>query len=330
MPYSPELGMRVFDPQEGARAGQIAGQAFTRAFEGAQNRELEERKLAMLEAETRRKAALLNLQQMGLAELRNDIANNVPFQDALFKAGPKLFADKPEAIAQAIDNRARLEATQKYRESTLNLRREAAQSLDTYREKQLLKPPAAVATAEAIGRATRDRDALQTRIKTNPNDIDLHRMLGDTEAKIQALQGTSRGSSSAPAPIAIAREMTTAKEEVKKARASGDKAALEKAEGYLSELEKAQSLSNRDPRLMASLGVIKSAIGAIDRQLHGNLAIALKPEEKANLIKERAALIEQLKSEGITLPTAVEATPEPSTSPSGRSLRWTGSEFVPK
>lgn len=134
MAYSPELGMRVFDPREGAQIGLAAGRAFADAYQSAQDRELRERQLAGIEAENRRKAALLNLQQMGLAELRDEVSRGTPFEEALFKAGPKLFADKPEAIVSAIENRAKAEATKTYRESLLKLRGDAAKSLETHRE----------------------------------------------------------------------------------------------------------------------------------------------------------------------------------------------------
>lgn len=54
MPYSQELGMRVYDPEEGAQIGAGIGEAFNRAMLAAQQRKLSEREIQLQELQQRR------------------------------------------------------------------------------------------------------------------------------------------------------------------------------------------------------------------------------------------------------------------------------------
>lgn len=79
MPYSQELGMRVYDPEEGARIGLGIGDAFTQSMQNAQRRQLSEREIALqerqqqrLEDEAARQARYMVRRQRGLQNMAYD------------------------------------------------------------------------------------------------------------------------------------------------------------------------------------------------------------------------------------------------------------------
>lgn len=79
MPYSQELGMRVYDPEEGAQIGAGIGDAFGRAMLAAQQRKLSEREIALqerqqlrLEDEAARQARYMVRRQRGLQNMAYD------------------------------------------------------------------------------------------------------------------------------------------------------------------------------------------------------------------------------------------------------------------
>lgn len=155
MPYSSELGMRVYDPQEGERYGLQVGQMAARAFEEAKNRQLDQRKLQMLEQANRAKASQLMMETAGFAELQDMVNGGTPFEEAFFKAAPKLFAGNPQGLGRVMQGMARDKATETYRNIMVQKAREAAEANQEIRrlaaERSLaasLKPPAKAASLQ--------------------------------------------------------------------------------------------------------------------------------------------------------------------------------------
>lgn len=125
MPFSNELGMRVFDPREGEQYGLQVGQMFNQAMQNAQNRALrqkemsiDQQRLDMLKQETAAKAKATQMQQLGMMEL-DDLVNNqnVPLRDALFKVAPKLYYGNPQALGTILHQDATEKATEAYRDA---------------------------------------------------------------------------------------------------------------------------------------------------------------------------------------------------------------------
>lgn len=136
MPYDPELGMRVYDPREGAQQGLQIGNAFNQAFQSAQNRKLSERQIALAEQEAKDKAGSLLRRQIGLKQMQDDVQQltatgvdpMVARKTALVNNAHLIFADHPDAIQRLVTS-----------EEANDVRAQATKMLNDYREQNLLR-----------------------------------------------------------------------------------------------------------------------------------------------------------------------------------------------
>lgn len=107
MAWSPQLGMRVFDPREGAQIGLQAGQAFARSYGAAQDRQLDERKLQMMEAEVAEKARLNLRRQIGLQAMTEEtqeliaakVDPDTARKNAFLKYAPMIYGNSDQGLA---------------------------------------------------------------------------------------------------------------------------------------------------------------------------------------------------------------------------------------
>lgn len=222
MPFSAELGMNVYDPQQAYASGQPAGRTLAQSFLEAPQREGDQLKVKALRDEIADRAKETQLQQLGMSELQDAVASGTPFKDAFFKAAPKLFSRNPEALGRIMHNQALEEAKASYNASlaesriaNLELRANIAAS-DQERKAigqqiDLLKMTQAkeLATAkleaaqnkqtpqkeerEDFAKLQRQKDALTTLVQENPGRGDLKRMLNDTQVKIAAWEAQHPG-----------------------------------------------------------------------------------------------------------------------------------------
>lgn len=146
MPYSSELGMRIYDPTEGQNYGLRLGQTFAEAFQQAQQNVLrkgqmamDQQKLDMLKAEEARNARATQMKQLGMAELEDSLKNNISFKDAFFKAAPKLFSDNPQALGTIMHQEAADAATAAFRQKQLDQGERLMEQNRDHAENQFIK-----------------------------------------------------------------------------------------------------------------------------------------------------------------------------------------------
>lgn len=127
MPFSNELGMRIYDPREGEQAGLQMGQMFAQAFQNAQNRSLrqqemgmDQQKLDMLKKEFAANAKATQMQQLGMKELQDKLDSGMDFKKALFESAPKLYYGKPQELAVILHQERADAATEAFRQKQLD------------------------------------------------------------------------------------------------------------------------------------------------------------------------------------------------------------------
>lgn len=165
MPFSNELGMRIYDRNEGVQQGEQAGQIFANSFARAQQNarelNLDERKLKMMDDEVRARATALQQHQLGLDEMKDLVASGVPFEDALFKTAPKVFYNNPAGFVQTVQKQAQQKAAEAAKAT-------AAQALLNYRNAQIEKR-----TESPEMRRAREKADLELKLKPQtPTEAD--------------------------------------------------------------------------------------------------------------------------------------------------------------
>lgn len=142
MPYSPELGMRVYDPREASQEGAQAGALFAQSMQAAQNRalqgrslDLDERKMRMMEDEVAQKAKVTLRRQIGMQQMQSraaELAQHMPQElatkQAFLENMPLIYGDThPEEIGKVVMSE---EAHSVKQEAQRQLNLRASEALD--------------------------------------------------------------------------------------------------------------------------------------------------------------------------------------------------------
>lgn len=339
MPFSNELGMRVYDPTEGENYGLRQGQMFANAYENAQRRAMDERRLKMLEQEQQMKASQLLMQGQGMAELREEVEKGTPFQDAFFKAAPKLFMHNPQALGQIMETKAKNDATKAYQQSLLQQRAKAEQDLNEFR----MKPKQSQSEMEAEGIATHEKrlgevtDALQKVTGwTAPQKAELERQKKAEESIVGTMQARHPAKETFASKIDKLSSIQVAYDA---AEASGDpdlmakaKADLQAAQALLPANRQFGSEEIREP-------VVKEVNGVKYAYVPGSKQIHIIKNEDTKAAFRNKTLPAMLRG-GMDYKQAVETVdkaweamnpePPPAKPTTGtKRLRWNGKGFEP-
>lgn len=128
MPFSPQLGMNVFDPLQAYASGQPAAEAVIQGQKLALERRQEARdaeKMQWLRQEHERQARANLLREQGMSELQDRINNGEDFDTAFLAVGPRLYSSDPEKLGTLFELRRQHSIQQAHNKAMEDNAREA-------------------------------------------------------------------------------------------------------------------------------------------------------------------------------------------------------------